>query len=112
MKKIELQLAMDGAATRTLDQAMEIIDRVAPYLDIIEIGTSFVLRYGMEPVSRVKAAHPDKKILADMKVMDGGYHNCGLGCKAGGDIVTGRVRPWHHSKRNEGRPRLWEADYG
>ena len=98
MKKIELQLAMDGAATRTLDQAMEIIDRVAPYLDIIEIGTSFVLRYGMEPVSRVKAAHPDKKILADMKVMDGGYHNCG--------------RPWHHSKRNEGRPRLWEADYG
>ena len=84
MKKIELQLAMDGAATRTLDQAMEIIDRVAPYLDIIEIGTSFVLRYGMEPVSRVKAAHPDKKILADMKVMDGGYHNCGLGCKAGG----------------------------
>ena len=77
MKKIELQLAMDGAATRTLDQAMEIIDRVAPYLDIIEIGTSFVLRYGMEPVSRVKAAHPDKKILADMKVMDGGYHNCG-----------------------------------
>ena len=61
MKKIELQLAMDGAATRTLDQAMEIIDRVAPYLDIIEIGTSFVLRYGMEPVSRVKAAHPDKK---------------------------------------------------
>ena len=88
MKKIELQLAMDGAATRTLDQAMEIIDRVAPYLDIIEIGTSFVLRYGMEPVSRVKAAHPDKKNLADMKVMDGGYHNCGLGCKAGGDIVT------------------------
>ena len=88
MKKIELQLAMDGAATRTLDQAMEIIDRVAPYLDIIEIGTSFVLRYGMEPVSRVKAAHPDKKILADMKVMDGGYHNCGLGFKAGGDIVT------------------------
>ena len=70
MKKIELQLAMDGAATRTLDQAMEIIDRVAPYLDIIEIGTSFVLRYGMEPVSRVKAAHPDKKILADMKVME------------------------------------------
>ena len=70
MKKIELQLAMDGAATRTLDQAMEIIDRVAPYLDIIEIGTSFVLRYGIEPVSRVKAAHPDKKILADMKVME------------------------------------------
>lgn len=104
---------MDGAATRTLDQAMEIIDRVAPYLDIIEIGTSFVLRYGMEPVSRVKAAHPDKKILADMKVMDGGYHNCGLGCKAGGDIVTVLGVSDHGTIQTQRRPptimgsRLW-----
>lgn len=88
MEKIQLQFAMDGGATKSIDDALEIIGNIANHLDIIEVGTSFVLHYGMEAVQRFKAAHPDKKILADMKIMDGGYHNAAIGCRAGGDIIT------------------------
>ena len=35
---------------------------VSGCLDIIEAGTSFVLRYGMESVTRFKTAFPEKKI--------------------------------------------------
>lgn len=88
MKKIEFQFAMDGAASRSIDDALQMIGGIAQHLDIIEAGTSFVLRYGMESVSRFKAAFPEKKILADMKIMDGGYHHAAMGCRAGGDIIT------------------------
>lgn len=88
MGKIQLQLAMDGGTARSIEAALEIIKNTADYLDIIEVGTSFVLHYGMEAVARFKSAHPNKKILADMKIMDGGYHNAAMGCRAGGDIIT------------------------
>lgn len=88
MEKIQLQFAMDGGTTKSIEDALQIIGNIADNLDIIEVGTSFVLRYGMAAVQRFKAAHPDKKILADMKIMDGGYHNAAMGCKAGGDIIT------------------------
>ena len=79
---------MDGAASRSIEDALRMIGDIADYLDIIETGTSFVLRYGMESVTRFKAAFPEKKILADMKIMDGGYHHAAMGCRAGGDIIT------------------------
>lgn len=88
MKRIELQFAMDGAANRSIEEALEIIGNIADKLDIVEAGTSFVLRYGMESVRRFKEAFPGKKILADMKIMDGGYHHSAMGCKSGGDIIT------------------------
>ncbi len=88
MKQIKMQFAMDGAASRTLEQALKMVGDVAAYVDIVEVGTSFVLRYGMEAVKAMKQAFPEKEILADMKIMDGGYHNTALGCHAGGDIVT------------------------
>lgn len=88
MKKIQLQFAMDGAASRSIEDALGMIGDIAGCLDIIEAGTSFVLRYGMESVTRFKTAFPEKKILADMKIMDGGYHHTAMGCRAGGDIIT------------------------
>ena len=88
MKKILLQLAMDKAAERSLEEALDILRETAEYVDIIEVGTSFVLRYGMAAVTQFKNHFPEKMILADMKIMDGGYHHCAMGCKAGADIVT------------------------
>ncbi len=88
MKKIKLQFAMDGAASRSIEEALEMIRNIEETVDILEVGTSFVLRYGMEAVTRFKEAFPEKTILADMKIMDGGYHHCAMGCEAGADIVT------------------------
>ena len=81
MKKILLQLAMDKAAERSLEEALDILRETAEYVDIIEVGTSFVLRYGMAAVTQFKNHFPEKMILADMKIMDGGYHHCAMGCK-------------------------------
>ena len=61
MKKIQLQFAMDGAASRSIEDALGMIGDIAGCLDIIEAGTSFVLRYGMESVTRFKAAFPEKR---------------------------------------------------
>lgn len=88
MNRIELQFAMDGADKRSIEEALAMIRDVADKIDIIEAGTSFILRYGMEAVTRFKSANPDKKILADMKIMDGGYHHAAMGCRYGADIVT------------------------
>ena len=88
MKQIEFQFAMDGAATKTIEDAIQMIGDIAEYLDIVEVGTSFVLRYGMEAVRQIKEAFPEKKVLADMKIMDGGYHHTAMGCQFGGDIIT------------------------
>ena len=88
MKRIMVQFAMDGAASRSLDEAVEIIDLAAPYVDIIEAGTSFILRYGIEAPRRFKKEFGSKIILADMKIMDGGYHHAAMGCDNGADIVT------------------------
>lgn len=88
MKKIMLQFAMDGADKRNLEDALSMIDSVVDQMDILEVGTSYILRYGMDAVRRFKEAYPGKLILADMKIMDGGYHHAAMGCRAGADIVT------------------------
>lgn len=83
-----LQFAMDGAADRSVEDALIICDKVFEETDIIECGTSFVLKFGMELVRCLKREFPEKLILADTKIMDGGYHNCATACKNGADIVT------------------------
>lgn len=88
MNRTELQFAMDGAAERSMEEALSMVREVADKIDILEAGTSFILRYGMDAVRRFKAANPDKKILADMKIMDGGYHHAAMGCRFGADIIT------------------------
>jgi 3-keto-L-gulonate-6-phosphate decarboxylase len=39
-------------------------------------------------VRRLKAAFPESLLLADLKIMDAGEHEAGLGFGAGADIVT------------------------
>ena len=43
---MKLQLALDDI---TLEDAIALVHRVHDYVDIIEIGTPFVIAYGMEP---------------------------------------------------------------
>lgn len=90
MKKVLLQLAMDGAYNgRTVSEAVNIIKSgVYDYVDIIEIGSSMIYRWGMSGVQEMKKAFPDKVILADMKIMDGGTGAATMACQLGADIVT------------------------
>ena len=55
---------------------------------IIELGEEFIARYGHTAIREFKDLFPNKKILADLKIMDSGY-KVGKPClEAGADIIT------------------------
>ena len=84
-----LQLALDGAEKgRTLDEAMALVRAARQYTDVIEVGTSFVLRDGLAAVKKFARAGFGAPILADVKIMDCGAGLCAMACEAGADIVT------------------------
>lgn len=80
-----LQLAFD---LNTADEILSIAPRVAEYVDIIEIGTPALLRYGERLVAKVRAAAPGAVILADAKIADAGRLESEMMFEAGADIVT------------------------
>lgn len=82
---MKLQLALDE---HKLEDALDFAEQVADYVDIIEIGTPFVIDSGMEAVRRFKEKFPEKEILSDEKIMDGGYYESQLGFEAGAEYVT------------------------
>ena len=82
---MKLQLALD---TFDLETALALVEKVRDCVDIIEIGTPFLLEYGMAAVRRFRRAFPDKTILADAKIMDAGALEAGAAFEAGADIVT------------------------
>lgn len=82
---MKLQLALDEFK---LEPALELARKVEKYVDIIEIGTPFIIDYGMEAVRRFKKEFPNKEILSDEKIMDGGYHESELAYEAGAEYVT------------------------
>lgn len=82
---MELQLALDDI---TLDEALALAESVQEYVDIIEVGTPMVMEYGMVPVRELKKLFPDKKVLADLKIMDAGEYEAEVAFKAGADYIT------------------------
>ena len=67
---MKLQLALDEMKT---EEAVKLVEKVEDYIDIIEIGTPICLDAGNDAVARLKKEFPDKEVLADCKIMDGGY---------------------------------------
>lgn len=82
---MKLQLALDDI---TLQDALALVHKVEDYVDIIEIGTPFVIAYGMEAVRVMKQEFPNKEILADLKIMDAGYYEAQEAFAAGADYIT------------------------
>jgi 3-hexulose-6-phosphate synthase len=82
---VKLQLAMD---TLDGDEALKLAASVAPYADILEAGTPLIKSVGINIVRKLRAAHPDKLILADLKSSDVGAYEANMAFTAGADIVT------------------------
>ena len=83
---MKLQVALD--CNFTADSAVEFASKLVEYVDIIEVGTPFVYDCGLEPVRKLKAAFPDKEILADFKIADAGFFETNQAVSAGADIIT------------------------
>jgi 3-hexulose-6-phosphate synthase len=82
---MKLQLALDDIS---LHDAISLVDEVGQYVDIVEIGTPFIIEDGMAPVREFKARFPGLEILADTKIMDAGKYEARSAFEAGADYIT------------------------
>ena len=82
---MKLQLALDEL---TLPEALVFIDKVVDDVDIIEVGTPFLIREGVNAIKVIKEKYPHKEVLVDAKIMDGGHFESQLLFDAGADYVT------------------------
>ncbi len=80
-----LQLALD---TPDADAMRRLLDQTAFGVDVVELGTPLLIRYGIDIVSAFKRDYPDTRILADLKIVDAGAMESSLAFDAGADIVT------------------------
>lgn len=80
----ELQLALDG----DLRSALETLSVVHPFVDIVEVGTPLVFREGTNALRRIREAHPQLTLVADLKIMDAGRAEADIAFSASADVVT------------------------
>lgn len=79
------QLALDIIS---LNEAKTVLHEVKDYIDIIEIGTPFILRYGIKSIKEIKKIYPLLTLLADFKIADAGEYESRMAFNSGADIVT------------------------
>jgi len=81
----KLQVAIDLLTTK---EALALAAKVAPYVDIIELGTPLIKNMGSAVITAMKNAHPDKLVFADLKTADAGELEADVAFTAGADLVT------------------------
>lgn len=82
---MKLQIALD---TLTLEECITLLDETKDFVDVIEVGTPFIIEEGMRPVRELKKRYPSLEVLADTKIMDAGELEADYAFRAGADIVT------------------------
>ncbi len=85
MSNIHLQVALD---TLSIEQAISLLEKAGDLIDIAEVGTPFIMEYGMEAVRKIRERFPKLTILADIKIADGARIETASAIRAGADIVT------------------------
>jgi 3-hexulose-6-phosphate synthase len=80
-----LQLALDYIS---LGPAVAMATTVAPYVDVIEVGTPLCKAAGIQAVREIREVCPDKIILADLKTPDVGGLEATIAFDAGADWMT------------------------
>jgi 3-hexulose-6-phosphate synthase len=81
----QTQMALDSL---DFDATVALAAKVAPHVDILEIGTPCIKHNGIELLKTLRAKFPNNKILVDLKTMDAGFYEAEPFFKAGADIVT------------------------
>ncbi|HID4131332.1 TPA: 3-hexulose-6-phosphate synthase [Pluralibacter gergoviae] len=82
---MKLQVALDLLST---DAAVNLLNDIAPYVDIIEVGTPLIKIEGLAVLREFKSRWPDKFLFADLKTMDAGALEAELALNAGADAVS------------------------
>lgn len=79
------QMALDSL---DFDATVALAEKVAPHVDILEIGTPCIKHNGIKLLETLRAKFPNNLILVDLKTMDAGYYEAEPFFKAGADITT------------------------
>jgi len=79
------QMALDSL---DFDATVALATKVAPHVDILEIGTPCIKHNGIKLLETLRAKFPNNKILVDLKTMDAGFYEAEPFYKAGADICT------------------------
>lgn len=82
---MKLQLALD---MHDVGEVMDVLEKTAEHVDIVEIGTPLILSEGVRPLKMIRERFPDMEILFDAKIMDAGKYEADLAFEHGADIVT------------------------
>lgn len=85
MKTPKLQIALDAI---NLHDAIKLIEQIEPLVDIVEVGTPFLIEYGLQVVTEMKKRFPSVEVLCDGKIMDAGAYEAQTMFDAGADWVT------------------------
>jgi len=81
-----IQLALDFVDEH---RALKLVkEAVEAGIDWIEAGTPLIKSCGIEIIRKLKELYPDKKIIADMKIMDTGRIEAEMAFKAGANVVV------------------------
>lgn len=81
----KLQLALDDIY---LDDALSLLRKLQNDIDIVEVGTPFLIRYGIWAVEEIRKDFPGLCILCDGKIMDAGAYEAEEMFQAGANIIT------------------------
>ncbi|MBI2192207.1 MAG: orotidine 5'-phosphate decarboxylase [Planctomycetes bacterium] len=80
-----LQVALDFTSTT---DALSVLERVYPYVNVVEVGTPLVIEEGLAALRTLKEKFPDRTYVADLKIMDAGYLEASSAFRSGADWVT------------------------
>lgn len=83
--RIKLQVSLD---LLDREQALNLVERTQTCVDIVEVGTPLALREGISVITAIKNRFPALLVLADYKIVDGGFYESDMAFQAGADIVT------------------------
>lgn len=82
---MKLQVTLD---TMTVEAGIARLIDVAPFVDIIEVGTPLLLDAGMQAIELVKDAFPGVEVLADTKIWHDGTRIAASAFAHGADMVS------------------------
>jgi 3-hexulose-6-phosphate synthase len=81
-----VQISLD---LTSIEEALDTAEiAVAAGVDWLEAGTPLIQAHGLRAVERLRTRFPDHPIVADMKIMDGGYLETEMAAKAGANLVV------------------------
>jgi 3-hexulose-6-phosphate synthase len=82
---MNLLLALDII---TIPEAKKVLHEVCDTIDIVEVGTPFIMQDGIHAVREIKKEFPTLKIFSDLKIMDAGKYETEIAISAGADIIS------------------------